>query len=70
MQEPYGADPMKGVLFGIFTAFFYSAFLIFFRYVTGVGPCRIRSVRCDRRCRFGYVCSWHTTFEYIVSRTH
>jgi len=30
--EPYGRDPVKGVIFGIFTAFCYSAFLIVFRY--------------------------------------
>ena len=30
--EPYGEDPVKGVMFGIFTAFCYSAFLIAFRY--------------------------------------
>ena len=30
--EPYGEDPVKGVIFGIFTAFCYSAFLIAFRY--------------------------------------
>jgi drug/metabolite transporter (DMT)-like permease len=30
--EPYGQDPVKGVIFGIVTAIFYSAFLIIFRY--------------------------------------
>ncbi len=31
-SEPYGEDPVKGVIFGVATAFFYSAFLILFRY--------------------------------------
>ena len=31
-SEPYGEDPIKGVIFGVATAFFYSAFLILFRY--------------------------------------
>ena len=44
--EPYGADPMKGVLFGIFTAFFYSAFLIAFRAGNrGLAP--VASVQFD-----------------------
>ena len=31
-SEPYGEDPVKGVIFGIATAIFYSIFLIMFRY--------------------------------------
>ena len=30
--EPYGEDPVKGVVFGMMAAFFYSSFLILFRY--------------------------------------
>ena len=30
--EPYGEDPFKGVVFGMMAAFFYSSFLILFRY--------------------------------------
>ena len=30
--EPYGEDPVKGVIFGMMAAFFYSSFLIVFRY--------------------------------------
>lgn len=30
--EPYGEDPVKGVVFGMIAAFFYSSFLILFRY--------------------------------------
>jgi drug/metabolite transporter (DMT)-like permease len=30
--EPYGEDPVKGVVFGTMAAFFYSSFLILFRY--------------------------------------
>jgi drug/metabolite transporter (DMT)-like permease len=30
--EPYGEDPVKGVVFGMMAAFFYSSFLIVFRY--------------------------------------
>jgi drug/metabolite transporter (DMT)-like permease len=44
--EPYGEDPMKGVLFGIFTAVFYSAFLITFRACNrGLAP--VSSVQFD-----------------------
>ena len=44
--EPYGEDPMKGVLFGIFTAVFYSAFLIIFRACNrGLAP--VSSVQFD-----------------------
>ena len=31
-SEPFGVDPIKGVIFGIAAAFFYSSFLILFRY--------------------------------------
>ena len=31
-SEPYGEDPVKGVIFGMMAAFFYSSFLILFRY--------------------------------------
>ena len=31
-SEPYGEDPVKGVIFGLMAAFFYSSFLILFRY--------------------------------------
>ena len=31
-SDPYGEDPVKGVIFGIMGAFFYSFFLIMFRY--------------------------------------
>ena len=31
-SNPYGEDPVKGVIFGIMGAFFYSFFLIMFRY--------------------------------------
>ena len=31
-SEPYGEDPVKGVIFGIATAIFYTTFLIVFRY--------------------------------------
>ena len=31
-SEPYGVDPVKGVIFGIATAIFYTTFLIVFRY--------------------------------------
>ena len=31
-SEPYGEDPIKGVIFGVVTAIFYSIFLIMFRY--------------------------------------
>ena len=31
-SEPYGEDPVKGVIFGVMTALFYSVFLIVFRY--------------------------------------
>ena len=31
-SDPYGEDPVKGVIFGIIGAFFYSFFLIMFRY--------------------------------------
>jgi len=31
-SEPFGADPIKGVIFGTGAAFFYSSFLIVFRY--------------------------------------
>lgn len=31
-SEPYGEDPVKGVVFGMLAAFFYSSFLILFRY--------------------------------------
>ena len=30
--DPYGEDPVKGVVFGTMAAFFYSSFLILFRY--------------------------------------
>ena len=30
--DPYGEDPIKGVIFGTMAAFFYSSFLILFRY--------------------------------------
>jgi|TARA_B110000263_G_scaffold137624_1_gene119379 drug/metabolite transporter (DMT)-like permease len=30
--DPYGEDPVKGVVFGTLAAFFYSSFLILFRY--------------------------------------
>ena len=30
--DPYGEDPIKGVVFGTMAAFFYSSFLILFRY--------------------------------------
>ena len=30
--DPYGKDPVKGVVFGTMAAFFYSSFLILFRY--------------------------------------
>jgi drug/metabolite transporter (DMT)-like permease len=30
--EPYGEDPVKGVVFGMMAAFFYYSFLILFRY--------------------------------------
>jgi drug/metabolite transporter (DMT)-like permease len=30
--DPYGEDPVKGVVFGTIAAFFYSSFLILFRY--------------------------------------
>ena len=30
--EPYGEDPVKGVIFGMMAAFFYSSYLIVFRY--------------------------------------
>ena len=30
--DPYGEDPVKGVIFGTMAAFFYSSFLILFRY--------------------------------------
>ena len=44
--EPYGEDPMKGVLFGIFTAVFYSAFLVTFRACNrGLAP--VSSVQFD-----------------------
>ena len=46
--EPYGEDPMKGVLFGIFTAFFffYSAFLVTFR-ACNMGLAPVSSVQFD-----------------------
>ena len=31
-SDPYGEDPVKGVIFGLMAAFFYSSFLILFRY--------------------------------------
>jgi drug/metabolite transporter (DMT)-like permease len=31
-SEPFGVDPIKGVIFGVAAAFFYSSFLILFRY--------------------------------------
>jgi len=31
-KDPYGEDPVKGVVFGTMAAFFYSSFLILFRY--------------------------------------
>ena len=31
-SEPYGEDPVKGVIFGMMAAFFYSSFLSLFRY--------------------------------------
>ena len=31
-SEPYGEDPVKGVIFGLMAAFFYSSFLILFLY--------------------------------------
>ena len=31
-SDPYGEDPVKGVIFGMMAAFFYSSFLILFRY--------------------------------------
>ncbi len=31
-SKPYGEDPVKGVIFGMMAAFFYSSFLILFRY--------------------------------------
>lgn len=31
-SDPYGEDPVKGVIFGVMTALFYSVFLIVFRY--------------------------------------
>ena len=31
-SEPYGEDPVKGVIFGMMAAFFYSSFLILFRH--------------------------------------
>ena len=31
-SAPYGEDPVKGVIFGLMAAFFYSSFLILFRY--------------------------------------
>ncbi|MDE0707995.1 MAG: DMT family transporter [Candidatus Poseidoniales archaeon] len=31
-SDPYGEDPVKGVIFGVITALFYSVFLIVFRY--------------------------------------
>ena len=31
-SEPFGQDPVKGVIFGVGAAFFYSAFLILFRH--------------------------------------
>jgi len=31
-NEPYGEDPFKGVIAGIFAAFFYSSFLVLYRY--------------------------------------
>ena len=30
--DPYGEDPVKGIIFGTMAAFFYSSFLILFRY--------------------------------------
>lgn len=37
--EPYGEDPVKGVVFGMMAAFFYSSFLILFRYSNrGLAP--------------------------------
>tara|TARA_B100001013_G_scaffold62900_1_gene32894 strand:- start:260 stop:1150 length:891 start_codon:yes stop_codon:yes gene_type:complete len=30
--DPYGEDPVKGIVFGTMAAFFYSSFLILFRY--------------------------------------
>lgn len=45
-SEPYGANPVKGVMFGVFTAIFYSAFLIAFRYCNrGLAP--VSSVQFD-----------------------
>ena len=31
-SDPFGVDPIKGVIFGVAAAFFYSSFLILFRY--------------------------------------